>query len=245
MKTRPETLTWMTAALAAVGASVPLQIMILHGHPPNEFFLAFHKLTTLNGAVMLSCGLSAFLAWRASPFMKYILPLTVLLVGWNNWAVEQSPLNDFAPGTATAASLVFLGLQALCFHPEAKKVLKDPSLRWWLTPRRKAVRVPVFIQTWMGETIKAHTHDLSSEGLFIPLGIRELNNHPKSLLKILEAGKRVDLNLVLSPLNTIHCEAEVVRFSQKDQGGYPPGIGLRIIRHHGQSKEEISKLLAA
>ena len=245
MKIRPEPLTGLALIMVAVAISLPIQIMVLYGHPPSEFLLAIHKMPITNTLVIGTSLLSALLAWRASSLLKFALPLNILMVGWNNWLVERSSLNEFPSGIAIASFIAFLGVHSLCLHPQALRVLKDPTLRWWLTPRRKNVRVPIFIQTWMGETIKAYTLDISDDGLFVPFGLRELNQHPKSFKPLLEIGRRVDLNIVLNPLNTIHCEAEIVRSSMTAEGIYPAGVGFRILRYHGQAKDELKKLLAA
>src|SRR4051812_44795091 len=107
MKTRPKTLLYTTAFLIAVAIGMPLQIMFLYGHPPNEMLPIAAKLAPLNWAIMFMAPLVAWLVYRASPFVLMAVPMLTYLVMVNNWFVAELG-TDFSPFVTSLASAGFL-----------------------------------------------------------------------------------------------------------------------------------------
>ncbi|MBS1986061.1 MAG: PilZ domain-containing protein [Bdellovibrionales bacterium] len=244
MRARPKIFVGMTAALVGVALSFPLQVMALFGQGPAEWLDAWALVSPLNRVVMGWCLVGAALSWRASPWIKWWAPLAVAAVAWNNWVVGSSGVN-FNLTESMLATVGFAALQGFWLHPQARFLIANPKRRWWMTPERKRVSLTVFVRSVSGATSKGTTFDVSETGAFVPFGIRELNNHPDALLHRLVPGERVEVSFVVGAFKTVSCEAEVVRINSQPQGNYPAGVGLRVLRFHGESAQDLHDLLAA
>jgi hypothetical protein len=261
MKTKPKHLNVLAAVILATALSLPLQIMLMYGHPPTEIAAIAAKLTPLNWMILFFCPMVAVLVYRASPLLVAAAPLLAGLVVYNNWFVGQVGIN-YSPWVTTAASVAFVGSLAAIFTSDVRKVLMNPKLRWWLTPERASIEVPVRLRVLNGryksgrEEFYTITFDISETGAFIPFGrergnVRELR--PVNVPSIEPAGEAFTMRnltpgtqcyvcLNLGELAFIHCRAEVVRVANQ-HGKYPSGVGIRFLGLTGQEKRMISSFM--
>jgi hypothetical protein len=249
----------LAAFLLILACSFPVQVMALYGHTPLELAAIAGKLAPLNWAIMVLAPATAWLAYRASPWLMAALPTLTILVFYNNWLVGAVG-NDYSPGTAALASAAFvLGLAAL-LNREALQVILNPSSRWWMTPFRRRIALPVrFKLLSRGRTQRKsqdaydefyiRTFDLSESGAFIPLeqpghaaGEAESRNLQifSAILRNLAVGTQCYICLPLKDVSFIQCRAEVVR-NTPGRGEYPAGVGIRFL---GMSRAEKRRLSA-
>ncbi len=233
MKARPSLLLWQSALLFLIAAAFPIQIMLLFGHSPFEWHAIASKLAPMNWIVIGLSLLSSILAWRASPALLVLLPILSGSVVYNNWIVAAASLNynwRVAMGSAIAAVAV------LCLPVLRKSVrglLLAPQRRWWLTPKRHSICIPVRLKLHLpqGSTeYLAMTFDLSEGGAFIPLEMMAPTheNGSQELPPVIRIGTQCYVSLPLRGLNRVSCRAEVVRHASSN-GRYPGGIGIRFL----------------
>ena len=257
MKTRPKRLVILAAFLLILACSFPVQIMALYGHTPFEFDAIAGELAPLNWAIMALAPITAILAFRASPWLMAALPSLTVLVFYNNWLVGAMS-SDYSPGAAALSSAGFLlGVGALLSR-DGLQVILNPSSRWWMTPIRRQMSLPVRFKLLSRNRApkKSHdsfdefyirTFDISEGGAFIPVeqagqaaGTSEARNIQVfgTILKNLAVGTQCYVCLPLKDVSFIQCRAEIVR-NTPGRGGYPAGVGIRFL---GMSRNERRKL---
>jgi hypothetical protein len=268
MKTKPRHLNYAAAALLAITISLPIQIMVLYGHPPTEIAAIAAKFSPLNWMLLFLGPVVAALMYRASPLCLVAAPSFAALVVYNNWFVSKVG-HDFTPWATTIGSALFCMALAGVFTRDVRAILVNPSRRWWLTPARKSVEISVRMRVLNGryksgkEEFYTVTYDLSESGAFIPFGrekgnIRELKlavsnasvSSDKAGDKALEPfsirnlslGTQCYVCLNLKELAFIHCRAEVVRVATP-HGKYPAGVGIRFLGLSGQEKRMIGSFM--
>jgi len=242
MLNRPKTLSLLAIVFIGIMISLPIQIMFLHGHQLDEWGLVFAKLSILNWMVMGLAGLSAWHLIKASPWLKVSVPLFVMAVLWNNWVVGQMA-TDFSLWSTAGASLGLVMLNGLLLHPEVRDLLLNPSRRWWLTPRRRKVQIPILINPLIGNSFKTATFDLSEGGAFIPSESAPTDEVPWTQMPDgIGPGDQLTVAIKIGTLRKIRCDAEVVR--RKDaQGVYPSGLGIRFIDMNRGDRKELVRYL--
>jgi hypothetical protein len=264
MKTKPKHLNVLAAVILGAAVSLPIQIMLLYGHPPTEMAAIAAKLTPLNWMILFYCPVVAYLVWRVSPLLIAAVPVLGALVVYNNWFVGQIG-TDYSPWVTAVASLAFCCALAGIFTSDVRRVVMNPSLRWWMVPQRTTVELPVRLRVLNGsyksgrEEFYTITFDVSESGAFIPFGrergsVREIQ--PANVTAIrgseipgeafsmrsLVAGTQCYVCLSLGELAFIHCRAEVVRVAQP-AGRYPAGVAIRFLGLTGQEKRMISSYM--
>ncbi len=242
-----------------MAVSFPIQIMVLYGHGPFEWAEIAAKLTPLNWMVIMAAVASAWLTLKASPALFVMIPGLATLVAYNNWCVAHADLNYSPAAAAVATAAFFLGMLPI-FTPQAREVLLNPSLRWWLTPERHRAELRVRMKVvWHGprpaqgrdprnREIYARTYDLSEGGAFIPFdqltsGFLNVADRAAPLGRKLTlfdvpVGAQCYVCLPLRGYNWLQCRAEVVR-AVGPRGQYPSGIGIRFL---GLSREDRRQL---
>jgi hypothetical protein len=233
MKSRPRELTWAAFFLIATALSFPIQIMMLYGHRPNEFLAIATKLAPLNWAVMALCLLSSGLILRASRWAVVSFVPLVLTVAWNNWLVGTANL-DYSPWTTHWATLGFVACLLPVAGVRVRKLIRAPEDRWWLTPTRFRVEIPIRIKLMSkgGAEFYAKTFDLSEGGAFIPglQGARFRNL----------VGTQCYVSMTLRGYRILQCRAEVVRWGEGG-GDYPAGVALRFLGHSAADRRMLAE----
>jgi hypothetical protein len=236
MRNRPKKLVILAVFLILLAASFPIQIMMLYGHSLFEAQAIAAKIAPLNWAIMLLAPFTAMLAFRASPWVIAALPTLTGLVIYNNWFVSQMQ-TDFTPGVAWLASGAFVGVVALLFNRQALQAILNPTSRWWLTPERKRLAVPVRIklQSPVNE-LYLNTFDLSEGGAFLPLD-------QAKVFRTVAVGTQCYVSLPLKDVESIKFRAEIVRNTQ-GRGEYPAGVGVKFLGLSWAEKRKLSHFLA-
>jgi hypothetical protein len=217
MKDRPLIFTVLALGHFLVAAGIPLQICLLYGHSPLELAAIFHKITLSNMAVIVTCLLNSYLSLQAHHWLKYTLPLSLIIVAFNNLLVS-SFATDYTHLETTLATLLFITGHGTLFFVRAKEVFDHPALRWWLVPKRFELNLPVWVQLQDGNYLSLQTFDLSKNGAFIVADQDKMN--------LLSEGTPLHLALKGEDL-TYHLEATLIR-KAKPQGRYPMGLGIRF-----------------
>lgn len=263
MKNKPKVLNYVAALLFLLAPSLPTQIMVLYGHTPFELDAIAAKLTPLNWMIFFLAPVTAWLVWRASRYVFVAVPILSALVAYNNWFVGVLG-RDYPPFTTALGTGLFVLCMGTLFTREARAALLNPAKRWWQTPRRKLVKIPVRMQVlnknYRNERQDFYTvtYDLSRGGAFIPFGnergsLRELRDHAKKVKDVaavkknlstafvprnLKEGTQCYVSLNLRDSSSLQCRAEIVRITDGTDR-YPAGVGLRFL---GLSWEERRKL---
>lgn len=221
MPNRPKLLGIISLVFFGIIASFPLQAAFLYGHGLDEVVMILSKISLLNFLVVIIIALNIPLVLRASRWLALSLPLSLLLVSWNNWIVANVG-HDVSPVTAWIATFGFALLTAFVFIPQVWTLLRHPQQRWWLQALRRAISLPMTIEPVRGSSIETKTFDLSCTGAFIPIDNWGLFEHP------MREGDVINVKFNLGTLNRISCSAQIVRRTSP-KGHYPSGIGLRFI----------------
>lgn len=202
--------------LWGVALSIPVQVMVLFGHPPAEFKAVWAKLAPQNKAVMGLAVLAALGLGRVSPWGWWATLGFAAVTLWNNWILLRFPGPIPAWAVSTASSVAAFAAVWL-MRPSAVRLFHTPSLHWWRTARRHRISAPVEIEAAAGHRLQGTVFNLSRTGLFVT-GVPEG----------LEAGERVRLTVRLER-RTLCAAARVVRRAEAS-GEYPQGFGLRFAR---------------
>jgi hypothetical protein len=237
VKQRPRMLVYLATFLCLVAVSFPVQIMILYGHSPSEGGAIAAKLAPLNWAVIVFAPLTAWLAFRASAWLMAALPVLVAVVIYNNWLVGQIGA-DYSPLMTLLGSVAFIATIGATLTRDSLRVLLSPRSRWWLTPTRHKLELPVRLKFLSRAGLKKapvsvdaynefyiRTYDLSEGGAEQEAkAFRAF----QAILKNLAVGTQCYVCLPLKDVSFIQCRAEVVR-NTNGRGAYPAGVGLRFL----------------
>ncbi len=235
MKTRPKELTFLALFLFAVAVGLPVQVMMIYGHPPTEFLAVLGKLSPLNGAILFVAPVTGIMVLRAHSWSRYMVPLFGMLVVYNNWFVAEVGA-DFDSSYVKISTGVFLLALASVFTRDVREILTHPEKRWWLTPRRMRLEVPIrvcFFNKRGSDSISssefyAKTYDVSLGGTFVNLDEDDIALMTEETLKNLNTGTPCYISITLKELCYLQCRAEIVRRTD-GQGNYPGGLGLRFM----------------
>ncbi len=244
MKQKPKEFLFLALVLLVIGISLPVQVMILFEHSPLEVGAGMSKLAPLNWAVMVLALLNSALVYAASPWVILTAPLFIGAVGWNNWLVAETGVNFSAP-TAIAALVGTIALHGLLLTEKARKVLRNPSLRWWRSLPRRKVAVRVMVCPVLGGQLQSATFDLSMGGAFIEAGHANWTSAGAGTAGAaagLSVGSRCTIRLTLNQLNVLNCSAEVVRQAPA-RGNYPGGFAVRFINLDNEQKKALASFL--
>lgn len=243
MQTRPKALTFLAAIFLAVILSFPIQIMFLHGHGLSEFSMVLAKISILNWFVILTGAFSVWSMLRANPSTKVAVPLFIVSVLWNNWVVGATHKSDYTMWTTIAASAGLLMVTTLLLRENVRQLILHPENRWWLTPIRKRVQIPILVNPLIGESFKTATFDLSEGGAFIPMESAPTGELPwTEVPATIKPGDQLTIAIKIGTLRKIRCDAEVVR-KMDANGNYPGGLGIRFKEMDRTDKRELVRYL--
>jgi hypothetical protein len=260
MQRRPKSLDYFSWFLIGLAVSFPVQIMFLYGHSPLEFMAVASKISLLNWVSIACLVWTAVLLMRASPLVKYSIPVTIVAVTANNWVVGQMEM-DYSPVTASLATLGFISVHVVLCRETIVDLLTHPEKRWWLRPSRHKVEVQAYVSPLNGVAFKAKTFEISESGVFIPMDDSLISaaiempevakkekdgtkNRLKEKVKItpLKVNDRITLCLTFG-LSQIRCDALVVRRTDA-RGLYPEGVGLRFEGISRSQRRDLKRYLS-
>ncbi len=231
MKKRPLVFTLLFILHMGIALNMPLQIMWLYEHDWREMTAVLNKLTFTNWMVIAISLLNALLSLKASKWLKLTLPLSFLIIVFNNVLISLYG-NDYSFLETTLASLIFLMSHSGLFFLKASDVLQHPTLRWWLVPRRFNLKLPLWIETSAGERIELNTFDISKTGAFL----------------VMKAGTDIqlqegqELTIQLPDIEMTHqFKAQLIRKTQAS-GKYPPGLGVQFKKMSFSTRLYLTKL---
>lgn len=229
MKSRPLAITIFSLILLGVGLSVPLQAAYL-----ENFDNVFRSLTVLNLVMAGLCLMTAIAVFTVHSSFKYLLPVTIATVVFNNWWVGHVGL-DFTMMETAAASFAFAALCCSLLEKNAFSVLRNPKLKWWNVAVRKKISIPVTLKKLRGKALDIRAFDISESGMFLQdVGKEEFRHY--------EVGERIEIDLHFNEILKVRCEAKVVRKTHR-QGIYPAGIGLQFTEKNRQTKSTLQRLV--
>ena len=230
MPKRPKLFPLLAFIFIGIAVSMPIQVIYLYDLMPWQLFAIFNKITYLNFCVaLLSLG-NAYLLFRASPLLKFTIPLQIAVLAWNNFVVGYSAMH-FSPQLALLSTLVFVLLCTPLLQPDIRFIMAHADRRWWLRPARYKSEVPITINPWVGKSMKANSFDISESGTF--LSLKDILLDGKTLdagvegESTLKDGDNLKLTIHISTAHRILCDAKVVRTTEA-KGEYPAGIGIRF-----------------
>lgn len=234
MITRPSQFTVLALAMLGVALSFPIQVMVLYGHHWTELTAIVSKITWLNFLVISALLFSAYQFWNVSRSLIYTLPITFILVAFNNYWVGNFG-GDYDMQETSIASLAMVGFFIPpLFMPTSRLLLSDPQRRWWRVSKRIKKKISGTINPYVGEMINVQTFDVSETGAFVCL-----DTHQKTLPKV---GETIRLILNINSAKRIRCEAIVIRIADA-KGRYPNGMGLKFKSMERECQKSIQQLL--
>jgi len=208
---------WVRALAWCLWANVlgmPVQVMVLYGHPPSEFAAIWAKIPPQNQLVMALSALAALGVHRVARWGWYAVFFFAGVGLWNNWVLLHFP--TAMPRWTVAAASTALAVLALAFlRPAACRLFHTQSLHWWRAAPRYRVSAPVELHTGEGEGVVGTLFNLSRTGLFVEADLSRL--HAVDTLRV-----RVRLEE-----RVLSCRARVVRRCPAS-ATYPEGLGLRF-----------------
>ncbi len=222
MRTKPKVLNYISAFLVLTAISFPVQIMVLYNHGLSEVDAILSKISLLNFLVMGFSVLAAVSIHRAHSITKIFTPVLLILVGINNGFVSAVS-DDYSVSLTYFATLAFFIAHLPLLNSEIKTIFVNPRQRWWQTPPRKRMEIPMMLSPYSHQTVfRSKTFDLSESGAFVPFS-KTLD--PLSEMKINDS---MFLCLNLGALTQLRCQAKVVRIDES-RGDYPASRVVRYI----------------
>lgn len=234
MMVKPKIVYLMSLMLVAITISMPLQIAWLYQHSLSELGSILQKISLANTLSMILMLTTAYLLIHISPYLKFVAPLTIICLAWNNYLVGNYG-QDFQMSQTMVGTGLFAGLFVPLFRKDIRLILSQPQRRWWRRAQRYQKNIDVILNPYVGHTLQAHTFDLSESGAFIPFENKSLDEIPK-------VGERLKISLHIDTLRKIKCEAVVVRVVEP-RGTYPKGIGVRFTDMNETHKRSLNNFL--
>lgn len=224
MKTKPFIFNILTVFFVGVALGVPIQIMMIYGHGPGELGMVWKKLTPFNLSVISACLVNAWYCYKSHPYLLVSVPVSIVIVGLNNWLVSRLG-TDFNEQATLSATMGFAIASGSFIFTRALDAVNEPQLRWWQVPRRVEINLPVWIK-WNGidRPCLASTFDLSKTGVFIS----SLTDGVIATSSELAPGSIIDVEIGTDGENCIQCQATVIRKEFKKHGHYPSGMGIQF-----------------
>ncbi len=218
MNKRPISLKVVALFYLIVSVGLPLQIAWLYEHNLLEWHSIFIKMTTLNW-IVFGLGLAtSLIVWNGHKLVKFVLPVNMLLVAINNWAVSAYG-SDYNETMTLGATLAFTVFNSVLLFGRGLDAILYPELQWWRVSERIECHQNVRLATPNGNVIEAKIFDISKTGVFLERG----DAFSASELK---AGESVTLSLELpQESEPLIIAAKIVREAPA-RGHYPSGFGL-------------------
>lgn len=209
--------------LISLSLSMPLQITYQLDLPWYLFFSHLDKMTYLNWPVFAMGLINGYLIIQVFGFLKYSLPIYLLLLITNNFLVyDLHPFNtSYLPHFVSVAVLGIFAFALL--RCKLWQYLSRPNMRWWATAPRVSRSLPVIVHSKETKNMRAKTYDLSSTGAFLSQLDDSWNVKINDEIKIL-----------IDALG-FECRAKIVRVTF-GKGNYPEGVGIRFEHMNARTK---------
>ncbi len=237
MRQRPEVALWLGLGHFLVAAILVAQVVYLAGPSlwdhPQDFALYFNS---LNVSIILLSVLSGFAALSVSQSLWFLLPLGLGLMALNNYVSGQAAL-QFSMWQTTVSTLIFAAMHIAYLHPDMRRMLLRPELRWWAVPTRTLFEAPVFIEGADGLKVRARSFDISKTGLFVQVGLDQI-------AKIERPGEPLSLKLTHGRFHVMKLSIDLVRMT-RGSGRYPEGVGLMFKNLKAEQRSFINALLSS
>lgn len=211
---KPPWATVLAVVLLLNTGAMPLQIMVLYGHPLAEWPAIWSKLTDCNRAVMLLSPLAALGAFRVCRW-GWLAVLALLSIALVNNALVLSFSTAVPRPVVLLSGALVLGTGAWLLRPAGVQLFWERRRQWWKTSPRHAADAPV---EWVRGTDapgQARLVNISRSGAFV--AVDDL---------CLAAGDLVSLTIRLEQ-RVIRCLGTVVR-QVAACSAQPAGYGLQF-----------------
>ncbi len=235
MNKKPIYFNLLSALILLLILGIPAQVMWLYEHPLRDMNLAFEQLPWNNLLFMGAGIIVSIQTFIVHPQLKISIPAFALLGIFNNLLVGLDSL-DYSFFETTIASVALVSIFVPILHPSQMKLIENSKLHWWTRSPRAELLIPAQIET-KNQHLRAITFDLSDTGVFLTF------NSLNQIMDEFEELDRLEINLKLDQLQTLRCQAQVIRVSQKQFGDYPPGVGLKFLNTSEAQKRELRRLV--
>lgn len=237
MKKRPRAFLFCAFCYSAVAIGLPAQLLFIYERPLSEVEVVFHQLTYLNWIVLCLSLICSVLVFRASQWSLYLVPLLIAFVGINNFFVGYWSI-DYSAETAMLATLGFVAINLPLLRPKLVVLFKNPSLRWWLTPKRKRILLPVLLGSTRQISFRAETLDISETGLFV--AVKETSSEQAKKLKPKDP---ISICLNLGAMAQLRCDGRVIR--QVPGSANTQGIGIQFEQISASERRRLRRFLSS
>lgn len=197
---------------------MPLQIMLIYGYGLFDFIPIFTKLTGLNILLMITFLVAAYLTINMNKNIYLLIPIINVLVLGNNYFVARYS-EVFGSIECVFASMIFIAISLTYYQHSIVDIFNDISARWWLSSPRQKLELPITIKI-NERSLTTKTYNLSETGLFM------LNDE---LFEVFKIHKNTEVDM------TIHFDSKDIQLAgivarrSLSRGGYPDGIGIKLI----------------
>lgn len=171
MNKKPSYFSWLSLFLLGVVISFPAQILYLFEYELSDIYLCFSQLSLINWLVMASCLIASIFIWRVYKYVNYVAVGLVLLVSVNNLAVGLTEVN-YTLMESMISEVIFVIPLMFLFNPSYQKLIYNPALHYWKTPRRFSLQEAVYIDKELN--IISESVNVSSSGILIRISNNEL-----------------------------------------------------------------------
>jgi hypothetical protein len=195
-------------------AAMPVQIMLLFGHPLTEWPSIWAKLTDFNRVVMVLSPLAAVGSWLVCRWGWWAVMALLTAALINNAILLPFP-TPVPREAVLLSSVLALGTGGWLLRPTATRLFRERQLHWWKTPPRYTVKLPVEVASDDGVPTPSRLVNISRTGALIEIGNQKLS-----------LGDTVDLTIRFRQ-RVIRCAATVAR-QAAECAFAPAGYGLQF-----------------
>jgi hypothetical protein len=220
--------------LICIALSFYFQVAYLLDISWTNFYQVHRHITLPNWCTIALLVTTATMIYRGHHSTKWLIPITILMVAWNNYLVSAYGHN-FNSMETTFGSLFFPLIFAPLYTKKYRRIISDRRFHWWETSPRKNHQAYVAINPFVSSTINSRTYDVSKSGLFVEINDIAWEQLPK-------VGERVNLSICLDTLRKVRCEAVVVRTAEAT-GQYPRGMGLHFTELTNDNRRTLNSFL--
>jgi hypothetical protein len=195
---------------------MPLQVMVIFGHPPTEFTAIWAKLTLQNKVVMAMSPVAAYGLQRVTRWGWFAIMSFITVALFNNIILLQFP-TPIPKYMVFLATLVLAGAGSWFLRPSVVSFFQNVHVHWWKPAPRYSSSLPVELEIGDDGRLTSTAYNISKTGIFVAT--------PKISMK---TGDIVNVKIGFER-KIIRGLASVVRYG-KGSSSYPEGFGLRFLK---------------